>query len=166
MNWFAVYTHAQAEIKAAHHLQRQGFEAYVPRYLKKRSHARRVDWVSSPMFPRYIFVALDMKNTGWRPISSTVGVSHIISFGERPISVPKNIITSLRALEDEKGLISFTQTQKFKRGDKIEIREGAFRELNGLFEKLDDQGRVTLLLDLMGRQTKVKTSLDNITAAA
>ncbi len=165
MKWYAVYSHAQAETKAAYHLKRQGFEVYLPRILKKRRHARRVDWVSSPLFPRYLFVGFNAEKKGWIPIRSTIGVSHLICFGNQPISVPKPIIESLKALEDEKGFISFGSNQDFKRGDKIEILEGAFSELIGLFEDLDDRGRVTLSLDLMGRQTKVKMSLENIAAA-
>ena len=33
---------------------------YLPRYLKRRRHARRVDIVAAPLFPRYLFVAIDM----------------------------------------------------------------------------------------------------------
>ena len=166
MNWYAVYSQPQAEFKAAFHLENQGFEVYLPRILKKRRHARRIDWVSSPLFPRYLFAGLDADHKGWRPIQSTVGVSHLVCFGDQPMSVPMKIIESLVALEDEKGLINFNASRELKRGDRIEILDGAFSELKGLFEGLDDHGRVTLLLDLMGRQTKVTTSLENIVAAA
>jgi len=166
MKWFAIYTHPQAESKAAFHLKRQGFEVYLPRFLKKRRHARRVDWVPSPLFPRYLFVGIDIEKMGWRPIRSTIGVSNIVCFGDRPLPVPNVIIEQLQVFEDEKGFVSFGRNQFFKPGDKIEILQGAFSELTGIIEGMDDQDRVTLLLDLMGRQTKVKTSLENIVAAA
>lgn len=165
MKWFAVYTQQHAESKAAYHLKRQGFDVYLPRYLKKRRHARRVDWISSPMFPRYLFVGLDVENKGWHSILSTIGVSNLVCFGDQPLSVPISIIDSLVALEDEKGLISLNKKSGFNRGDSIEILQGAFSELTGHFEEFDDQGRVTLLLDMMGCQTKVKTSLENIALA-
>jgi transcriptional antiterminator RfaH len=165
MTWFAVYSHPNAETKAAYHLKRQGFDVYLPQILKKRRHARRVDWVSSPLFPRYLFVGLDDEKKGWRPILSTVGVTQLVCFGDRPMAVPMAIIDSLMALEDESGLIKFSRKEVFKRGDRIEILEGAFSKLIGLFDELNDQGRVTLLLDLLGRQTKVKIPLENIAAA-
>jgi transcriptional antiterminator RfaH len=165
-NWYAVYTHAKGEAKAAFHLGRQGFEVYLPRYLKMRRHARRVDSTLFPLFPRYLFVGMDVEKIGWQPIQSTVGVSHLICFGGVPMPVPVEILNALRASEDESGLIDLRGNRIFKRGDKVEILDGAFSELTGLIEGLDDQGRVTLLLDLMGRQTKVKTSLENIAAAA
>jgi len=163
--WYAVYTHAKGEAKAAFHLKRQGFDVYLPRYLKKRRHARRVDWMSLPLFPRYLFVGMNVEKKGWRAIQSTVGVSHLVRFGEDPIQVPAEILNSLRAKEDENGLVSLRGNHNFKPGDRVEILDGAFSELTGLFDGLDDNGRVILLLDLMGRHTKVKISLGNIAAA-
>ena len=52
IGWYAVYTQPHAETKAAWHLNRQGFEIYVPRYLKRRRHARKIETVAVPLFPR------------------------------------------------------------------------------------------------------------------
>ena len=38
--WFVVQTQANGEAKAAEHLRRQSYEIYLPRYLKRRRHAR------------------------------------------------------------------------------------------------------------------------------
>ncbi len=57
--WYAVHTHSRSEQKALAHLARQGFSAYLPQFLKQRSHARCRDWVPAPLFPRYLFVAFD-----------------------------------------------------------------------------------------------------------
>ena len=60
MAWYAVHTHAGAETKAVWHLENQGFSVYLPRYLRRRRHARKVDWVPTPLFPRYLFVFMDV----------------------------------------------------------------------------------------------------------
>ena len=73
--WYVAQTQPMAEHKALAHLHRQGFEVYLPRYLKRRSHARRVDHVPAPVFPRYLFVAMDIESCRWRAINSTVGVT-------------------------------------------------------------------------------------------
>lgn len=59
MNWYAVYTQAGKERFALQNLANQGFEAYLPSYRKRRRHARRVDTVLAPLFPRYLFVRMD-----------------------------------------------------------------------------------------------------------
>lgn len=66
--WYVVQTHINGEAKAANNLTRQGFGVYFPRYLKRRSHARRVDVVARPLFPRYLFVAIDLATQRWRSI--------------------------------------------------------------------------------------------------
>ena len=50
--WYVVHTHPRAEAKALLNLDRQGFSCYLPRYLKRRRHARRLDTVAA-VFPRY-----------------------------------------------------------------------------------------------------------------
>src|SRR5664279_2121840 len=94
--WYVVQTQPNAESKAVAHLERQGFATYLPRYLKRRRHARRVDVVAAPLFPRYFFVAADLAAQRWRSIYSTVGVSSIVCNGEIPSSVPDHIIASLK----------------------------------------------------------------------
>lgn len=68
LRWYVVQTQINAEAKAAEHLALQGFSLYLPRYLKRRSHARKVDTVARPLFPRYLFVAMDVAVQRWRSI--------------------------------------------------------------------------------------------------
>ena len=39
--WYVAQTHVHADQKATFHLGRQGFQVYLPRYTKRRRHARR-----------------------------------------------------------------------------------------------------------------------------
>jgi transcriptional antiterminator RfaH len=66
--WYVVQTQPHAEAKASQHLSRQGFDIYLPRYLKRRRHARRIETVVAPLFPRYMFVAVDTSVQRWRAI--------------------------------------------------------------------------------------------------
>ena len=61
--WYVVRTQPHSENKASAHLGRQGFETYLPRYLKRRRHARRVETVQAALFPCYLFVAIDTTDT-------------------------------------------------------------------------------------------------------
>ena len=61
--WYVAQTHPRAEMKASQHLGRQGFEVYLPRYLKKRRHARRTDTIAAPLYPGYLFVAIDLETS-------------------------------------------------------------------------------------------------------
>ena len=158
-DWVVAYCHANAEARAGEHLRRQGYEVYLPRYKKTRRHARKVETVIRPLFPRYIFIGLDQGTTPWRPIRSTVGVSHLITAGERPLVAPDWIVDQLRAGEDDAGLYSQTDENSFNKGDAVEIIDGPFFERQGVFDGLNDNQRVAVLLDIMGRQVKTLVPL-------
>jgi transcriptional antiterminator RfaH len=152
--WFVAYTHARAEGTALRHLRQQGFGAYLPQYLKRRRHARRVDWVPWPLFPRYVFVAMDLDKSRWRAVRSTIGVSDLVCQGDRPAPVPPEIVAEIRAREDDRGLVRIDPRTRFKKGDPVQIEAGPFSNVVGLFESVTDQERVIVLLNLLGRQVR------------
>jgi len=82
--WYVAQTHPRAEAKAAWHLRRQGFTIYLPRILKQRRHARRIDRVAAPLFPSYLFVSIDMTTQRWLAVDSTIGVTRLVRDYERP----------------------------------------------------------------------------------
>jgi transcriptional antiterminator RfaH len=163
--WYVVQTQTNAENKAVAHLARQGFATYLPRYLKRRRHARRVDVVAAPLFPRYLFVEIDMAVQRWRSIYSTVGVSRLVCNGELPASVPDRVVDLLKKREDTSGFIRLDHRPKFKTGDRIRIVEGAFYDCLGIYDGMPDRDRVGILLDLLGRKVRVLLDAEAIAAA-
>jgi len=163
--WYVVQTHVNAEVKAAANLGRQGFSIYFPRYLKRRSHARKVEAVPRPLFPRYLFVAIDLAAQRWRAIQSTLGVSNLVCVGDRPALVENGVIHALQAREDEAGFIGLVRRPAFSPGDKVRILEGAFVDSLALVEDVSDRDRVAVLLNLLGRKVRVFVGADLIAAA-
>lgn len=163
--WYAVQSQPNAEAKAAGHLLRQGFGVYLPRYLKRRRHARRVETVAAPLFPRYLFVAIDMSAQRWRSIFSTIGVSRLVCNGDSPASVPDQVIATLREREDDAGFVRLDLPPPFKAGDKITVLDGIFTDCLGLVESMPDRRRVSILLDLLGRKVRVLVESDSVAAA-
>jgi transcriptional antiterminator RfaH len=165
MRWYVVQTRPRSESKAAAHLSRQGFEIYFPRYLKRRRHARRVEMVAAPLFPRYIFVAMDLAVQRWRSIQSTIGVARLVCHGDHPAEVPDSIIDGLRFGEDDRGFVRLERPLGFRLGDKIRVLEGVFSTCLGLFEGVTDGERVAILLDMLGRKVRVVLDADAVEAA-
>jgi len=163
--WYVVQSQPNAELKAAVHLNRQGFAVYLPRYMKRRRHARRVEHVAAPLFPRYLFVGIDMAAHRWRSIFSTIGVSRLICNGDAPQSVPDQVVAALRAREDEAGFVRLNLRPQFHTGDKICVLDGALAGCFGLYEGMKDSERVAVLLDLLGRKVRVMVDVDSIAAA-
>lgn len=157
MTWCAVYTQPQAEALACQQLQKQSFEVYAPVYLKERRHARKVDWLRKPLFPRYIFVKL-LENSRWRSIRSTIGVSDLVFCGDKPAEVDPCIIDGIKQREDAKGLVQLPEPAGFSPGDLVRITKAGLGDLMGIFEKHDDKDRVVVLLDLLGRKVRTRAN--------
>jgi transcriptional antiterminator RfaH len=165
VRWYVAKTHPNGEQKAQFHLRRQGFDVYLPRYLRRISHARRISWQPRPLFPTYLFVAMPGPDQRWRAINSTVGVAHLICNERGPVPVPAGIVEAIQADEDDRGLV-MTGKVPFKKGAKVQIMSGAFADHIGRFDGATDDQRVVILLDLMGRQVRAKVNLDVISAHA
>jgi transcriptional antiterminator RfaH len=163
--WYVVQTHVNAEVKAGANLERQGFAVYLPRFLKRRKHARKVETVARPLFPRYLFVAIDVGTQRWRSIQSTLGVSHLVCLNGHPASIENGVLNALRARENEDGFIKLTRRSCFSPGDRVRITEGAFIDNLALVESFSDHERVAVLLDLLGRKVRVLVGADLIAAA-
>ncbi len=163
--WYVVQTQVNAEHKAAFNLDQQGFTTYLPRYLKRRSHARKVDMVPRPLFPRYLFVAIDLAAQRWRAIHSTLGVSHLVCCNDRPASVADDVVDALKARENESGFIRLESRTRFSPGDRVRIVDGALVDSLALVEGVSGHDRVALLLDLLGRQVRVLVGAELIAAA-
>lgn len=164
--WCVAQTHPHAEEKAVWHLGRQGFSTYLPRYLKRRRHARRTEWVKASLFPRYLFIAMDVATTAWRSINSTVGISHLVCRAGVPALVPQGVIEELRAREDNDGFIPLENRRAFLKGEPVRIVDGALIDQIGLFDCASDEDRVVVLLNLLGRNVRVRIPSGAVVACA
>ena len=163
--WYVVQTQANGEAKAAENLRRQGYEIYWPRFLKRRRHARKLDVVAKPLFPRYMFVAIDIATQRWRSIQSTSGVSRLVSNGDEPAALPEGVLRELKVREDSKGYVRLDAAPAFSPGDRIRVLAGAFIDSAGLFCGMADHDRVTILLEMLGRKVRVILDADLVVTA-
>ena len=164
--WYVAYTHLGAEVLAEGQLQQQGFGAYLPRCLRTIRHARRVRDVIVPLFPRYIFVEIDMQVQRWRSINGTRGVSYLVSMGDRPAAVPDGIVDEIRSRETDGNLIEIPRTAPYETGETVEITAGALADQVGKFIRVDARQRVVLLLELLGRGLEVSVPTETVRAYA
>jgi len=95
--WGVVATHPQAERWAAANLNRIGYETYLPLYTARvrdrvlRTLTRLVD---RPLFPSYLFVAIDGP---WTPIRYAPGVRELLMDDGRPSICPREAVEALQA---------------------------------------------------------------------
>ena len=144
--WVLVYTKAQEEQKAKRNLQNQGFEIFLPLIAFARSNQSKSTTLKT-MFPRYLFVKINMELDKWSRIKSTRGVSHLVVFGQRVAEIPNQVIVYLKSRADENDIFrQKIMRQEFQRGDKLVIEKGVFKNKEATFLAKKSKERVQILL--------------------
>lgn len=162
--WYVVITQPNNEARAQENLQRQGFSVYLPRYRRTRKHARKTESVLRPLFPRYLFVGLDLARDRWRSVQSTFGVQGMVKVGDRPSAVPEAVIAAIQEREGDDGLVQLG-APILPKGTKVRVLDGIFEDAVGVFERVADRQRVAVLLQLLGREVMALLPNESIAAA-
>lgn len=152
-SWYAVQTQAGKEQLAVSHLERQGFETLLPQLWRSVRRSRKSVNVLKPMFPGYVFVKVDMQRMRWRAIDSTIGVSKLVRFGEKPAALPESLVQNLHKSIGDDGAIEFNQD--LREGESIRVMSGAFSDWLGRVVEMTDADRVKVLFGMMTRKVEV-----------
>jgi len=161
--WYAVHTQPNRELRAKNQLENQAYEVFLPRRLKTIRHARKLTNVSAPFFPRYLFIRLDLTRQGWRSVNGTFGVSSLVMQGDMPHPAPRGVVEAMVASVDASGLLCLEENLKV--GSQVRLAAGPFAEKLGILDRLDDSGRVRVLLEIMGGTIPVQLERRFVTAA-
>lgn len=161
--WYVARSLPRQESRAEFQLLRQGFSVFLPRVMKTTRHARKLRTAPIPVFPSYMFVALDVGRDRWRSINGTSGVASLIMQGEAPVPVPAGVVESLLDLVDEDGLVRFDRD--LREGQSVRVLAGPFAHAVGVLERLDANGRVRVLLDILNGKVSVYLDRSALEAA-
>ena len=159
--WYAVHSLPFSEMRAQAQLENQRFRTFLPKRHKTVRHARRLTTVVAPFFPQYLFVVLNLQRHQWRSVNGTFGVTGLVMQGDRPGPVPRGIVEQMLALADPRGMLQ-TGSELLKVGDPVRLTVGPFAEQLAVLDRMDDSGRIRVLLDMLGRQVAV--SIDSNSA--
>jgi len=162
--WFLAHTLPRGELQAELHLEEQGFRTHLPKIMKTIRHGRQLRTIRAPLFPRYLFIILDLGRDRWLSIRSTAGVSSLFTCDGRPIPVPVGVVEALIARRNECGLTRVDAGLAV--GKSVRILSGPFADFAGTLERLDAKGRVRVLLDMMGTTVPVELDRSGLLPAA
>lgn len=152
--WHVAHTQPRRELSAQAHLSNQGFRTFLPRYEKTTGHARKVERKIAPLFPRYLFVILDLDRDPWHAVNGTYGVTGLVMGRDRPLSVTKGVIETLIASSSAAGDVQFED--ELSVGQTVRMVKGPFADQLGILHHLDDRRRVCVLLQMMGAAVPIQ----------
>jgi transcriptional antiterminator RfaH len=156
-NWFAVVSKPRQEQTALENLQRQGFECFLPMaenpYQRRSKKQKRI---VEPLFPRYLFLKAIASHQNLAPVRSTKGVLNMVRFGTELAVVPEPVIHAIEScMEADTGLVKIKPVP-IKAGDKVRIFDGPLAGINGVVQETNSNNRAMILMELLGRPTKVQ----------
>ena len=155
--WFILQFKSNSHHLAAKNLNRQGFETFLPLHETTSRRLSRFINTSKPLFPGYMFIRFDRAESEWHKINNTYGVSRLITFNSILKSIPTIFVDSLMKRYDLSGKL--LPIKKLKKGDQVTVLKGPFANFIATVEKYEADQRIWILMDLMGRKTKIHNSI-------
>ena len=105
-------------------------------------------------------MAFDPESGPWRQINCTIGVSKLVSFGCQPSPIPIDLISGLMARCSSGGKL--LPPNQLNKGDAVQLLTGPFANYISKVETIDADQRVWVLMELMGRATRISVETNQL----
>lgn len=154
-HWYALHVKPHKEPSVYQLLCSKGFDAYYPvlKVTPVNPRARK----ERPFFPGYMFVKVNLVETGADTLRWTEGTYGLVQFGGAPTSVPDSLISELK---EQLTKYEASKEPEFSRGDHVRIVNGLFEGYDAIFDThISGKDRVQVLLAYLSDQPK-KVILD------
>lgn len=156
-NWYLVYTKPKNEDIVSQKFIDAGFQVLNPKLKERKVYRRKLQDITSPLFPCYIFVKFDGIED-YRLVKYTRGVKTIVGTPGALNIVAEEVINSVTSRMKD-GVVTL-DPQEFKPGESVIIKAGPFEGFNAIFEKgLKNSERVSILLGAINARTVVDRAL-------
>ncbi len=121
--------------------------------------------VEKKTFPGYVLVRMDLDDETWYQIRNTPSVIGFVGSGKMPQSLSRREIERILGSNEE--IEVKKESPKFKPdfevGETVRVTTGPFADFNGIIEEINlDQSKVTVLVNIFGRETPVELGFTDI----
>ena len=151
--WVLVQFKPNSDAIAVRNLERQNISVFLPKTEQTQRRGDKFITTVKPLFPGYLFAQVNAGGTAWRTINSTYGVSRIVSTAGKPTRVPAGLVEAIKERCTEGDIVE--TDVKFSEGDEVKLASGPFADWVGKIVEMTADQRAWVLLDFMGRQTRV-----------
>lgn len=168
--WTVAATRWREEQRAAHHVERQGFKFYLPMTYEPVAGSGGDAERRTLLFPGFIFVKL---KSDWQDLINTRGIARLFmakvsteTDEVAPSRMRDDDVARLRSMEDADGFVRLLPP--FDNGSQVVVDEdvgGAYSGISGIVAGTSAAGRVSVLLMLLGRESKREFSRSALRAA-
>lgn len=151
-SWYALYTRARHEKAVDQNLRKKGFETFLPLRKITRHWSDRIKEIEEPMFGGYLFVRIPLKDRF--EILETRGSVSFVGFNSGPAPVSEKELETVRRFIQEK--ISVDPYPYLGNGDRVYVRSGPLKGVEGFILRKDRHTRLVISLDLLFQSIAVE----------
>lgn len=177
LQWFVV----QGRVRlAARKLHEAGYFAFVPEEVLRLGQGSQRRSIRVPLFGIYLFVKLDLRVHNWRCLLEVEGVGDVLCHGageaQCPVAMPGDFVDELvrrgpldaNQLRDMglKARISKRVRPEIKPGDMVRFVDEVLGAQLVRVDGVDEKGRASVLMRIMGRLVPVRTSINLLEPAS
>lgn len=163
--WLLLQTKPREEQRASEQLKNIGCQTFLPTIQVEKITRGKRTTKTEPLFPGYIFVlnpnTEEPNAPTYTTMRSTRGVSKIVKFGTDYTLLSNSLVDSIRC-QISGPTPSEAHSTVPQSGDKIQIIEGPFAGLEGVFYQPDGQLRSMVLISILHQQTQASISNTSI----
>ena len=159
-SWIVAKIKPNQDNLAISNLERQNFSIFQPKIRTISKLNNKFKDILKPIFPGYIFIAINLEEKNWHKINNTRGICNIIAFGNEIPLIHYKLIEELKHRFSLDNILK--AADPFEVGMNTEITIGPFAQLIGKIDEIDTDQRIWILLDILGNQTRVSINKLNL----
>ncbi|MBT5439882.1 MAG: UpxY family transcription antiterminator [Candidatus Marinimicrobia bacterium] len=146
LKWIAVRSKPRSEKIVSIELSKKNIESFLPIVKKRQQWSDRKKWVEFPLFPSYLFAKIELKDSIY--ILNTHGVSTIVKFGDRVITIEDKVVNSIKLAL--KGEYDLHPIKYFTIGDRVSVIDGPMKGAIGIVEtKHKNKNRLVIKIEAL-----------------
>jgi transcription antitermination factor NusG len=153
VHWYALYTKSRHEKFVSRELEKKGIETFLPLRRVMHRWSDRKKMIEEPLFKGYLFVHTPLCHRF--PILNTVGaVCFVGRASAEPTEVPEQDILAVRRFVNEE--IQIDPFPYLKVGDRVYVRSGPFKGVEGFIDRKDKHCRLVISLHLLMQSISIQ----------
>jgi transcription antitermination factor NusG len=152
--WYALRVRPNYEKPVAAALRGKGFREFLPLVQRRRQWSDRVKVMDLPLFPGYLFCRLNLEER--MPLLTTPGFLYLVGVGKNPEPVDESEIAAIQCVL-RSGLV-VTPWPSLVVGQRVQLRHGPLRGLEGVLTKIANQHRMYVSVTLLKRSISVEVA--------
>ena len=161
--WYVIHTYSGYENKVKLNLEGkkqslgmedQIFRIEIPvdKETEVKDGKKRI--VERKVFPGYVLIEMIVDDKSWYAVRNTPGVTGFVGSGTKPIPLTEAEVHQILGIEEEKEVKPSRPIIDYQLNEVVRFKDGPFGNQTGKISEINqEKGKLTILVDFMGRET-------------